>query len=287
MVVIYLIGRQLGGSAPILFSGTLPWWTYVIGLQNVWMTIQQTYGAAWLGGTWSLAVEEQFYLIFPLVVYFVSPRTLPRLLIALLVLCPIGRMIAYSLGDGFGYYVLMPLRADILAIGALIAWLEFSGSMSLSVRRIFRAVFWSTACFFPIFAWFVEFSDFNMAVWGHSYLVALFGSMVFMVLERKGAPQLAFLRSGLAAFFARISYALYLTHGYVLVLVFLAVKYERTILTWQGLGLTTCAFAISVAICVASYRFIEGPMIRTAQRKFNFDEPKMAGDDLPAAAIKA
>ena len=126
-----------------------------------------------------------------------------------------------------------------------------------------------------------------MAVWGHSYLVALFGSMVFMVLERKGAPQLAFLRSGFAAFFARISYALYLTHGYVLVLVFLAVKYERTILTWQGLALTTCAFAISVAICVASYRFIEGPMIRTAQRKFNFDESKMAGEDLPAAAIKA
>ena len=120
-------------------------------------------------------------------------------------------MIAFGLGDHFGYYVMMPLRADILAIGALIAWLEFSGAMSLSVRRIFRAVFWSTACFFPIFAWFVELSDFNMAMWGHSYLVALFGSMVFMVLEGKSAPQLAFLRSRFAAFFARISYALYLT----------------------------------------------------------------------------
>ena len=121
-------------------------------------------------------------------------------------------MISYSLGDHFGYYVLMPLRADILAIGALIAWLEFSGSISLTVRRIFHVVFWSSACFFPIFAWFVELSDFNMAMWGHSYLVALFGSMVFMVLERKGAPQLVFLRSRFAAFFARISYALYLTH---------------------------------------------------------------------------
>lgn len=286
MLVIYLVGRQLGGSAPILFGGTLPWWSYVIGLQNIWMTIQQTYGAAWLAGTWSLAVEEQFYLIFPLVVYFVSSRTLPRLLIALLVLCPIGRMIAYSVGDHFGYYVLMPLRADILAIGALIAWLEFSGSMSLSVRRAFRVVFWLTACFFPIFAWFVELSDFNMAMWGHSYLAALFGSMVFMVLERKGAPQLAFLRSRLAAFFARISYALYLTHGYVLVLVFLAVRYDRTILTWQGFALMTCAFAISVAICAASYRLIEGPMIRMAHRKFSFDEPKKVGQDMPAAAIK-
>jgi peptidoglycan/LPS O-acetylase OafA/YrhL len=32
MVAIYLVGRQLGGSAPILFGGPLPWWSYVIGL---------------------------------------------------------------------------------------------------------------------------------------------------------------------------------------------------------------------------------------------------------------
>jgi peptidoglycan/LPS O-acetylase OafA/YrhL len=243
------------------------------------MAIYQNYGASWLGGTWSLAIEEQFYLIFPLVVYFASPRTLPRLLIALLVLCPVGRMISYGLGDRLGYYVLMPLRADILAIGALIAWLQFSGSISLSVRRVFRIAFWSAACFFPIFAWVVTKSDFTMAMCGHTYLVALFGSVVFMVLDHRGAPQLAFLRSRSAAFFARISYALYLTHGYVLTLVFLAAGYGSTILTSRGAALTACAFAISVAICSASYRLIEGPLIRMAHRKFSFGKPPTIGND--------
>ena len=161
MVAIYLVGRQLS-VARALFDGTLPWWSYLIGLQNFWMATEQTYGAYWLGGTWSLAIEEQFYLIFPLVIYFAPLRILPRLLVALLVLCPLGRMIAYGLGDRYGYYVLMPLRADILAMGALIAWLEFSGSISESVRRVFKLAFWSTACFFPIFAWGIENSNLAM-----------------------------------------------------------------------------------------------------------------------------
>lgn len=282
MLAIYLIGRQLGGSAPILFGGPLPWWSYVIGLQNIWMTIHQTYGAAWLAGTWSLAIEEQFYLIFPLVVYYVSPRTLPRLLIALLVLCPVGRIIAYGLGDELGYYVLMPLRADILAIGALIAWLELSGPMSAYLRWIFQIVFWSSVCLFPVFAWVIENSTFNMTVWGHSYLVALFGSALFMVLDHKGAPQLAFLRSRPAAFFARISYALYLTHTYVLILVFLAAKSSPTVVTWQGAALTILALAISIAICVASYRFIEGPLIAMAHRRFTYGRPTKISNDAMA-----
>jgi peptidoglycan/LPS O-acetylase OafA/YrhL len=280
MLVIYLIGRQFRGSAPVLFGGPLPWWSYAIGLQNVWMTIEQTYGASWLAGTWSLAIEEQFYLVFPLVVYLAPPRTLLRLLMALLVLCPVGRIISYGLGDRFGYYVLMPLRADILAIGALIAWLQFSGSISPTVRRIFRVAFWSTACFFPVFAWFVELSDFNMAMWGHTYLVALFGSMVFMVLDHRGAPRLAFLRSAPAAFFARISYALYLNHTGVLIMVFLAAGSDsRTILSWRGAALTAFALAISVSICAISYRFIEGPLIRMGHRKFRFGEPNKIGND--------
>lgn len=271
MLLIYLIGRQFRGSAPVLFGGPLPWWSYVIGLQNVWMTIEQNYGASWLAATWSLAIEEQFYLIFPLVIYLAPPPALPRLLMALLVLCPLGRIIAYGLGDRFGYYVLMPLRADILAIGALIAWLQFTGAISPAVRRIFRIAFWSTAGFFPIFAWFVELSDFNMAMWGHTYLVALFGSAVFMVLDHKGAPALALLRSAPAAFFARISYALYLNHTGVLIMVFLAAgQNNHTILSWQGAALTALALAISVSTCVISYRFIEGPLIAMAHRKFRF-----------------
>ena len=102
-----------------------------------------------------------------------------------------------------------------------------------------------------------------------------------MVVARRGAPQLAFLGSRSAAFFARISYALYLTHGYLLILAFLATNgYRPTILTWQGAALTICAFAAAVAISSASSLLIEGPLIGMAHRKFSFGEPKKVSKDL-------
>jgi peptidoglycan/LPS O-acetylase OafA/YrhL len=268
---IYLAGR-LFGVGRTLFDGLLPWWSYAVGLQNIWMSIHQTYGATWLAGTWSLAIEEQFYLLFPLVVFWLPPAMLPRFLIAILVISPIGRIISYGVGDGFGYYVLMPLRADILAVGALIAWLRFSGPISGRIRRAVTAILVATACAFPLFVFLIgENTDFHMALWGHTYLVALFGSVVFMVLENEGAARLAFLRSRAAEFFARISYALYLVHINVLILVFLAFRTDRTIETLKGAALTTLALALSVLICFASYRFFEALLIRMAHRKFRFE----------------
>jgi peptidoglycan/LPS O-acetylase OafA/YrhL len=271
MVTVYLAGQNIhGDAARYLFSGSVPWWSYVIGLQNIWMAAEQTYGAYWFAGTWSLAIEEQFYLFFPLIVYWVPRRVLPWLLVALLVLCPIGRIMAYSLGDRFGYYVLMPLRADIMAIGSLIAWLEFSEAITASVRRVFRTAFWAAVVFFPVFAWGIDNSDRTSATWGHSYLVVLYGSIVFMVLDHRGAPQLAILRGRGAAFIASISYALYLVHGNVLALFFTAVKADRTILTWQGCALTAAALAASMALCAVSYWLVEAPLIRMAHQKFKF-----------------
>jgi peptidoglycan/LPS O-acetylase OafA/YrhL len=253
MLMVCFAGK-CSGVGHIFFDGALPWWSYAIGLQNIWMTIEQTYGAIWLAGTWSLAIEEQFYLLFPLIVLWLPPSVLPRFLMATLVLSPIGRIISYQAGNEFGYYVLMPLRADILAVGALIAWLRFSGPVSVSVRRSAKAILVVTASAFPLFALLIGGNtDFHMALWGHSYLVAFFGSAVFMVLESRDSPSLALLRSRSAEFFARISYALYLVHINVLILVFLVFRTDRTIETLQG-----AALAASVLICVASYRFLKG-----------------------------
>jgi peptidoglycan/LPS O-acetylase OafA/YrhL len=258
MIGMYLAGRHFSGST--LFAGNIPAWAYVLGLQNFGMVAGQTYGAQWLAVTWSLAVEEQFYLIFPMVVYFARGRIVLWLCLVLLGLCPIARAVTWALGDDFGYYVLMPMRADAIAAGVIIACLQLSGEMEKFQRPAWM-IFIAALCLLPAFTLDIGGLNRKMALWGHSYLVVLFGSMVFLVVDRRGAVGLGFLRQRTARFFARISYALYLVHGAVagILLTFFA----------HGPLVMTAAFAISVGICAASAKFLEVPLILFAHRRFN------------------
>jgi peptidoglycan/LPS O-acetylase OafA/YrhL len=273
MVVLCALA-VLAGFAPSLFDGPVPLWMYALGLQNIGMTIHNTYGASWLAGTWSLAIEEQFYLLFPAIVLLTSPRQLRTLLIVILAVCPLLRIFAWWYGaplSGYGYYVLTPFRADNLAIGALIALYHHAGVDDARIRAAVRRVLVGTAYAFPLYAFaIIRGTDAHMALWGHTYLAFFYGALLFTVLHRRGAPELAVLRSRPALFFARISYAWYLTHVSIALLISVTFHVSRDLSTWQGLAVAACSLALSTAICWLSARYLEMPLIRFAHRRFQY-----------------
>lgn len=107
-----LIPVVTGYSSEWLFGDPLPLLSYFTFTQNFFMH-NNGFGPHWLGVTWSLAVEEQFYLLIPLLVYFLKTKHLAFVFIILICAAPIFR---FLLGN-FGAYVFPFARADSILIG--------------------------------------------------------------------------------------------------------------------------------------------------------------------------
>ena len=109
----------------------------------------------YIGHFWSLCVEEQFYLFWPLVVYQVRRReTLMKICVAVIVLMPILRwVLSRSLSQPLlhmeFFYRSLPTRLDALLLGGLVA-LCLRGPQQTVVRRIRRPLLAVSAVLFMV-----------------------------------------------------------------------------------------------------------------------------------------
>ena len=108
-------------------SRSSPWWAFPIFLQNFLVPIPAM-ATGPLGVTWSLAVEEQFYLAWPLVVRFCTEAQLRKIAIAVICLSPVLRF--YLSLHQVNIYSNTFCRLDGLMAGALLAILIRSVSFS-------------------------------------------------------------------------------------------------------------------------------------------------------------
>jgi peptidoglycan/LPS O-acetylase OafA/YrhL len=93
------------------------------------------HGSPVLGITWSLAIEEHFYLMWPVAVLFLSRKRLVQLSLLILCIEPILR-IAFTHVHPIGMiYLLTPFRLDGLAAGSLLALLDSHGEAQSLLKR--------------------------------------------------------------------------------------------------------------------------------------------------------
>ena len=107
-------------NLPQAFANPLPLWSYATMTQNFLVADSHgSLGSGWMEATWSLAVEAQFYLLFPFLIRYCPARFLPFVVIALILIAPAIRWLRAD--NPTAVYELTTSRMDTLLIGSLIA----------------------------------------------------------------------------------------------------------------------------------------------------------------------
>jgi peptidoglycan/LPS O-acetylase OafA/YrhL len=207
---------------------------------------------------WSLAVEEQFYLVWPFAVYFLSERSLRWFSLLLIVLAPVLRGTVHF-QDHWPIYTLTPFRMDLLASGALL-WLEWKRNRA-GIER-WGARIGLTLAALGILG-LAALSRFHVSTDGNTsagnvliYEFSLLACLGVMIYALSGW-QVSWLRLKPIMYIGQISYSMYLVHLGILTLVTSRIP---------GIAGIALSLAFTIAYAAISWSFLEKPLLGRKSR---------------------
>ena len=236
---------------------------------------------------WSLAVEEQFYLVWPVVILLVRDRRrLMWVALALALTAPVTRAVLLAQGAGYAAtYKITACRADSLLGGA---WLALAVRGALRERLLRWAPWVFLAGLAGCFAIVIQTGNFDWEVnrtvnlVGFSVVAVTSGAWLAMSLQT-GRVAARLMNAGWLRFFGKYSYGIYVLH------MPLGAAVQRWLMPWvnvhvrnkAALHLTEMALVMCVTVPMAmlSFKFFERPFL---QLKRYFEYQRSRGQSYPA-----
>jgi peptidoglycan/LPS O-acetylase OafA/YrhL len=223
LVAVFIVAPHLGAFTADqmrrLHQQQWYYWTYLANLG----TMMHGGTDVNIGHFWSLAVEEQFYVGWPLLVLLIDRRRLIALCVALMVASCALRAAWLAQGlSGDWVYVGTPFRIDGLAVGAMIALImRAPGGMERLVRWARGVGRGLLPLGVVLVAWFemthTDASSFACQVVGYPLLALGFGTLLVRSISASPTSRVSRLFSSNAMrILGRYSYALYIFHALVL-----------------------------------------------------------------------
>ncbi|MEI8061970.1 MAG: acyltransferase [bacterium] len=276
---VKLIG--VGNSMPFdIFSGlhNYPWYVFFIGNFNMFLNTPPSVTLAVL---WSISVEEQFYLLWSLIIKNIKQKYIPLILTGVIIVSTVYRFV-YANDYNTVKYSTFSVMSDI-AIGCGVAWLFFEKSrLTTWARNLSHAkaffLYYSSLCILIL----SRSSIYDVQIeWLKKLLISV-EPLIFAVLFAFIIARLAGLRDSfitgrhpiqkMFVYLGRISYGLYCYHMIVLVLV-LTMFYQGGYQiiyssTTQLIVIFGATLVITVILAMVSYHFIERNILKL-KKNFN------------------
>ncbi len=188
MLYVFVLSAHLGAWAKQdVDLSRFHWPYYFLYLQNL---VYARLGSFAMVITWSLCVEEQFYLLWPFAVRLCSRRVLTGVALGVLIAGTPVRMLLHYLGTEMGFFFTFA-RLDPIAVGTLVAlqprWFKYT---------------WLAA---PWAWWLLKAGDFDYV---YLALGLTFGSLVMHAVTSGSR----LLRTAPLRFVGKVSYGLYILH---------------------------------------------------------------------------
>ncbi|MGO4328785.1 acyltransferase family protein [Cupriavidus sp. M-11] len=264
LVLFPLISHRMGDAEQAKLEAVRASWPwFVLYLSNLKQALAGTFFGAGAGHLWSLAIEEQFYAAWPLVVLLLPLAAMRRLCLVLLAVALALRISMAAQGvSADTIWVFTPARLDGLVAGALLA---------MAVRRglVFKPWLVKAAplalvalvCALAATGARVESSPWIYTV-GLSVVALVAAGLVYTACGARGHP--VFSQRWLV-FLGKYSYALYVFHPIVRVVAAKAFGEPRLLfgsqIPWQ-LAFSAVCVAASVAAALLSWHLLEKHFLR-------------------------
>lgn len=235
-----------------------PWWSYLSLTQNFFMSLHAEWGAPSLSITWSVALEEQFYIFLPFLLRAVPRRHLGKMVALMMMIGPLSRLllpVAYPPFLCIGAF-------DSLFLGTALAVLEQDNPSALkqaSSRAIGMLGFAVGGA-----GMILGMARYNLGALAHSYIALFWGSVIFLVISYAGTPWTAPFRNRILMWVGSISYGVYLLHPVMREIV------ENTlgpiVILSPGLAMATATLLLTLLSAQVSFTFIESRLIAYGRR---------------------
>lgn len=208
-LLLFLIYMALPEKS--MFS-RVPYWSFVFFIFNFWESFGKNLHLS-LGMLWSIAVEEQFYMLGPILFSVFNRKQISFFLLTYIFLSPIVRLVLFDTTP-LNLWRFTPVRIDGIAIGLLLSmYLSSAENFSFVAKhiRFFRyLMFLLLALLIP--AW-IMFSFRAWVAFGFSLVAATFGCVLLVVQVQSSLGQkIRFLNWGLLRYMGLRCYSIYLFH---------------------------------------------------------------------------